>query len=385
MKDYSIILESIYDSAINPERWNETLDHCVDAVGSRSATLHIVEMQELSPYRINAASSVFTQPETSALVLKYLAEFARYEMELCEFIMRQGPQVLLEDSDIYTNYSEIRQRPDYQFAEQSFGIYRRAGARLNDNGNWYDMVAFQFDASITHIPARCKENIVALLPHMSKAAEISRMFQELQAKYLAALGAIEYLEIGLAVCLRDGAIVIKNTAVDKVLDDGDGIVQGRGGRLSLTDMNQAPNFAHAIASAFDTAKGNGSETEHLFLVDRPSFKSPYLVEVSPLKDRSGEIEANLSGALVVIIDPTVTYSYSIEKIQLAYRLTVAESEVCSMVLAGKSNTEIAALRNVRSDTVKAQISSIKAKTGAGNRFELIRLASKTATLLASRD
>ncbi len=58
----------------------------------------------------------------------------------------------------------------------------------------------------------------------------------------------------------------------------------------------------------------------------------------------------------------------------AINLSSAESDVARHILAGRSNSEIAALRRCSTRTVANQVASLFRKLGVGSRLELVALA-----------
>ena len=85
----------------------------------------------------------------------------------------------------------------------------------------------------------------------------------------------------------------------------------------------------------------------------------------------------LSGAVVTIIDPESAPALNIEKFAGLHTLTNAETEVCRHMVEGLTRPVIAEVRSTSQQTVKAQMKSVLAKTGASNRIELIRLVVRT--------
>jgi DNA-binding CsgD family transcriptional regulator len=57
-----------------------------------------------------------------------------------------------------------------------------------------------------------------------------------------------------------------------------------------------------------------------------------------------------------------------------FGFTVAEAEVCRLMMLGLSSGEVAERRSVAEGTIKAQFRSIYAKTSVHRRVDLIRLA-----------
>lgn len=103
-----------------------------------------------------------------------------------------------------------------------------------------------------------------------------------------------------------------------------------------------------------------------------------LVETTHLKDSKGELGEPLNCALVSIVDLSNTNPVNTDRLNMVYALTSAETVVCTLLVGGYTNGEIAEHRNVSPQTIKTQVSSIYNKTGVHNRSELIRLALKTS-------
>jgi DNA-binding CsgD family transcriptional regulator len=97
-----------------------------------------------------------------------------------------------------------------------------------------------------------------------------------------------------------------------------------------------------------------------------------LLEVSPLRDTDREIDARFRGSIISIVDPDRAGRINCAGVQALYGLTPAEVAVLDPLVLGKSNQEIAEVRGVSPETVKAQIRSVFAKMAVHNRAELVR-------------
>ena len=75
-----------------------------------------------------------------------------------------------------------------------------------------------------------------------------------------------------------------------------------------------------------------------------------------------------------LIDPEKHDVISPRGLEQVYGLTEAEAAVCALISAGHPNREIAEIRGVRLDTVKAQSKAIYRKTLCANRIELVQRA-----------
>jgi DNA-binding CsgD family transcriptional regulator len=76
---------------------------------------------------------------------------------------------------------------------------------------------------------------------------------------------------------------------------------------------------------------------------------------------------------VLIIEETLSNKINLNSIRQAFKLTRRETDLLRRVLDGLKNTEIAMDFDISEQTVKDHLSNIYMKTGAKNRFALLRL------------
>lgn len=265
-------------------------------------------------------------------------------------------------------------RPDYVFSRERYAIGRRVAFRLNAIPAWYDAAIFVFDAKRRDTPVASLTALRPLLPHLAKAVEIGRAFALLRARYKAALAALDRVQVGLAIALPSGEIVLRNAEAERIFSLADGIGLGRDGHLICREPERRQTIETAIAAAALTARGGPGHHEWLALVKRRSGAHPFLLDVAPLVDSGMEIDRDLVGALVTIIDPDRLPPTSARRFALLHGLTAAEAEVCKLLIEGASGPEIAERRGTAPGTAKAQVRRIMEKTGARSRGELIRMA-----------
>ena len=140
------------------------------------------------------------------------------------------------------------------------------------------------------------------------------------------------------------------------------------------DENVARKIRAAIELTARTADGDGNCEGFAISCARTSEAPPFLIEVCPLRDSSGELERSFLGSLVCIIDPSFTKDISSNGPATLFGLSPVETVVCDELLCGHTVREIADIRRVSPETVRTQVKALYAKTGVANRVELIRLA-----------
>ena len=376
-------LISLYDAVGDSAAWEPALDTLVETTGCLAAALAVADHAPSAngistPYELNAGSRFWR--ENADALKTYFKRFGQREKDEFSFFASAPPQLVLDDAHIYQDIASIRERDDYQYRRQ-LGVYRRFGARLNDNRRWVEVAFFQLGLEHEDIPVELRDHVAAFVPHIAKVAELGRTFIELRHRYHALLAVLDKVRVGLALARADGLLVMVNEQARRILDKGKGVCLSRTGRLVFDDNANANAVSKAIVAAVRTATGSHDIAEFRIHVQQRSAKvmdAGLLLEISPIRDSFDELGETQQHALLTLIDPSEASYISTERMALSYGLSGAESAVCNLLVAGHTHNEIADIRRVSKETVKSQSRAILAKTGAQSRIELVSLALRTS-------
>jgi len=373
-------LPDIYDAAIDPSIWSRTLDKGAQVLGAKGAILLIIDQHSEGGFAVNHYSQIWSRaPERTAM---YNEKFAHYEKPVWNKLFGMPKQTPVLDTEFWADVPDLRNRPDYQYLRENVGIVHKCAARLNDNLSWWDTLVLHFDEKIKKIPPDSITSLVQILPHVAKSVELARSFDNLKKQYDAVLTVLDHVQVGLCIALENGDIVIKNREACRILDEKDGIRLSNNGKIFCFDSTQNAQLQSAIEKVSKTACGENNTHELLLVSDRCSGREALLVEVAPLRDYSSELDRNLTGALITLVDQSNTQPFSVNRTVAAYKLTKAESAVCQLLVDGSTTTEIAEKRNVSPETVKTQVKSVLQKTHCSRRSDLIRLVLKATPPIA---
>lgn len=368
----SAAIGPIYDAATHTDRWREALDAVAFATGGKVAALMIAERAD-NPYSVTALSGRYQSLLGQSNLEFYVNHLSHFEQGEWEALARRPIRQALMDSEAGAEAAILDQRPDYCFLREKAGIRRRLGVRLNENAAWYDAMTIGYDLDIDQIPAHCISDLAPLLPHLAKAVEMGRVFIQLQARYAAVLAVLNHVHVGLAIALASGDVIVTNAEADRILSQGDGIVLSKDNRLVCREAVQAEKLRTYIAESALTAGGEADRSEGFVTVERSSGAHPFLIEVAPVSDATGELERSLTAAFVTLIDPNNPHSLNVKRFATLFGLTEAEGDVCTHMVDGLTGPVIAEMRGTSPGTVKSQMAAVFAKTGTRRRSELIRL------------
>lgn len=371
-KDGFDALTHIYDAAINPGRWKRALDATARSLDAGAIAL-LIRSVDRGAKDLQMVNSAYLEFGRSPAGLYYGLRLAKLQEPDWTYLSRQPVHEPTRDTDIGIPAEELDQRADYAMLQRKIGVARRLGVRLNSDRVWFDAISVAFGTRYETIPDQSIAGTRLLLPHLTKAVEIGRTFIDLRARYKAALGALNRVRTGMAVALPGGEIILSNGEARRICDLQDGLSVTAAGRLACHDPDQSAEFQEAVARVTRTSQGQEATPGQVIAVQRPSGQSPFLLDISPLKDSAAELDGPLDGALLTLIDPDRVPYLRMERFVALYGLTPAEAEVCRLIVQGCSVNDIAEIRSTQPVTAKNQVAAVLEKIGVRRRLELIHL------------
>lgn len=363
----------IYDTTIDSSRWGAALDEICTTLGAKACAL-LVQSRTDVPYDVNALSRAYRDYVQTPEGAYYLSKLRIYEKTDWEAFARQPVGRPFTDLAVGITQQILDSRPDCVALEKHLGVRRRLGIRLNDTPVWFDGLTVGFCPNTVEVPLKF---IAPIVPHLARAIELGRTFAHLQAQYHAVLTALDRINAGLAIALSDGQIIVANEETHRILSLQDGIFLGRNNRLRASSQSDTSLVLRSIASAAQTARGEGKQTESRLQLKRRDHNSPLLIDITPLRDSGRELDMYLEGALITLIDPDFPRLLEVGRFAELHSFSPAERDVCTLLIEGRSLVEIAELRGTTQTTVKNQVNRFLAKAGAASRFDLIRKIART--------
>ena len=366
------LISNIYDLPLDPEKWSPVLDEFSSIMGGGVAGVAAYDPIYID-HHLNKTTSNYT-PELLTTVSDNFNAKNGYKSAFAK--MATNPKrgfiddLEMLDLDSVEKYGE---RPFVKWLLENLGVFRGSASCLNLHKAWTDILFIMYPYG--REPMSHRESIIGelFLDHFAKTVEIGRSFTVLKNRFNSVFSSLDRMHIGVFLLSATGSVVHHNIEASRILDAGDGISLSRGGYLYPVDENSREIMKDAISKAAATAQARHNCAETILSLARTSGHSPYLVEISPLRDND-EIESQFSGCLVFIIDPDKADIVSTEGMGTLYNLTGAESEICKMLAEGLETEEIADSRNVTRETVRNTVKQILQKTGTCNRTQLVRLA-----------
>lgn len=195
-----------------------------------------------------------------------------------------------------------------------------------------------------------------------RAVRLQERLEGDQARLLA--GAFDAIAVTAFILDARGRVQALTAGAEAIVAAGDVALHNR-----FLDGKAHPlSLAQAVAAL--TTDGG---LDHVRLrIDGPVNRPPLFMEGFRLPGRPWSL-GHLPHAILVVKQPQSDRAGISGFLAAAYRLTATEADIAIRLFEGKSRAEISAERSVTAETMRGQVKSICAKTGAQNEADLMRL------------
>jgi DNA-binding CsgD family transcriptional regulator len=371
VKQFSLLVENIYDAALDANRWSDVLEATCAFVQGCTANLFYQNIssnkvtdfhswgesahyQELYFSKYAALNPLF--PASSFLEVGKVHAVSDV-MPMDEFLASRmyrewvQPQAILDC--LYTN-----------LARSATGGAAMAIRRLESDG--------LFDES-------AKARFKLLVPHFQRAVSIGGVIDFHKANESLLSATLDHLTASVILVAADGGLVYVNAKADAMLSAGD-VLRAPKGRLAAADPRADRELRQAIAAAARGDAELGVQGVAIALSDGASASQ--VAHVLPLSsgDRRGML--NRRAAVAVFIHQVASGAPApLETMARLYRLTAGEIRVLAAVVETSGVANIAAALGISEATVKTHLQRLFAKTNVRRQADLIKLLAKHARSL----
>jgi DNA-binding CsgD family transcriptional regulator/PAS domain-containing protein len=373
----SEMIGSIYDCAVDPQRWPETLKHIQNELNFGGASLSVTEVPSG-----NVLLEIMSLPKFIARWAK-LVELTRSKWGpdaaemwggLDKFrSLPLGEPIVLSQ---LRNRLEWTNNPTYSKWGRRFGIHDILAIGLARDSTMLGSLALVRLASQGDIGDVEIEASWLLIPHLQRALAISKL---LDVKSVAAATfetALDTLAVAVILTDADLRIVHANAAARKMFVSR-GSLRSEGGKLALRSSAAAAALALAVQQAARNEAAIGKRG--LGVPATGADGAPSVLHVLPLNH--GELRPGLAPSAVaaIFVAPAVSPTAAPHNAVAAlFDLTQAEARVFAQIAEGKTQAEIADALGIESSTVKTHLLHIFAKTGTHRQADLVKLAASMA-------
>ena len=367
-ENWQRIVGKIYDAALGPLGWGETLRAIAGSLDASGALFGFNDVRAdrgANTLSVDLDVEVMGTYATHYHRLDLWAQAARdlHEEDSCFGRQLIPDQQILRRSEFYNGFLRplgvidvmacICSKEDGKLGFASFFRPEESGCYELDDQKWF----------------------ATLTPHLTRATKIHQHMTEILSDGGAHEAVLERLAFGVVIIDEFARMRFANRAARGILDaaDGIGVTHDRLGCAKPDDDGRL-NMAIQQALSTNGRAGRGGSLP----VSRASGTPAYQVLVAPYQDHHVFCDGDLfgvpqRGAVVFIRDPASAPVSVFSILQGLYGLTEAESGVAVALAQGRALDRIADERQVTRNTIRTQLARIFDKTGTSRQAEVVML------------
>ncbi|HEX2655940.1 MAG TPA: LuxR C-terminal-related transcriptional regulator [Xanthobacteraceae bacterium] len=366
----SELVGQIYDAALDPVLWNDTLANIAAFVGTQACGL-------LSKDSVSKFGSAYY----------YFGVDARYMQDYAETYWEFDPLAALFFCDVeqaksvpdLVAYDEFCQSRFYQEWLQPQGSGDAAHATAEKSGTSSAYLSVVRDEKNTAVDGKMRRRLGLVIPHVRRAILIGRVIDLKKSESATIADILDGLSAGLFLVDPNGRIVHANAAGHSILSRDD-LLRSLGGRLVARDpqTDQTLRQAFALAQKIDAA---AVKSTGVALIADDGER--YVAHVLPLaaSTRRGTGITYTAAAALFVRKTALGSKTQQDVISSAYKLTPTEARVLLAIVDVGGVPEVAEELGIAETTVKTHLSRLFEKTGTGRQADLAKLVAGFANPL----
>jgi DNA-binding CsgD family transcriptional regulator/PAS domain-containing protein len=365
--ELSRMIGDIYDCAVEPSRWFQTLDSIRDRM-------------ELAFVQLNFVTRDGSGRGGPLDMITFQTDWDRQWIDKLPSLMPiiPGAEAWFE-AGIDTPISQMQLVPEDEFRASEFceawvkpqGLRDTCNTPLVKRKDLTGMlVATSYETRELFDDAD-REIFALLSPHVRRALMISGMRAENRFRTDLQQNLLDKLATGIMIVTRGGKLAYANASAERLLSSGQNI-SVRGGRVQAAHAPFAAGFNEAVERACaenDTdigLYGNG--------IPLPSRDgAPAVCYVLPLGKSESRRALGPGLAALFISTGRASLPPTIEALSALTGLTSQEARIALMISAGLSPKDGAAELGISMNTIRSHITHIFQKTGVNDQQSVARL------------
>ncbi len=359
----SSVISDIYDCALQPEKWPQTLTHITEITNAAYTTISLGHPSEGTA--VMAVHSPW-DPE----MLRILNEV-------------YGPEIPgiwdIVNGDLDAPFSTLANVPESEFQQSRFyrewvapqGLRDACVAKFAGTEKRIGLVTVVTRANRDIISVQERDFIRLISPHLRRAALIGDLLDQRNIAVAAYRSTLDSLSTPVLLADADARVSHANAAADRLLSSDTRLSVVKGiltatSRVGSNALGDAIRRAATDGGAQLGGRGIGIP------LSTPS-ESPMVAYVLPLA--ASEVRRSFGSAgVAVFVSSGAAHVAPTEGILITlYDLTPAEARVMTAAGRGLPMSEIGTALSISENTVKTHLGKVYSKTGMVRQAELVAL------------
>lgn len=361
----SQIIELIYSTILEPEKWEDVLALVVNSTRARGGIFSVEDrsMPEILTFQQHG----YTEGEIG----HYVNEMFVYDEWVDVLASYDRGRFLSSDLHCFP-YKKYRETVLFNEWGKETGVHHSTGTLINVTNTHEVRFALQGDRQRGHFNERDLAFLDTLRPHLNQAVRVASRLQESYTQQLSATTLMDSQNAGLLLVNEKGHALQINKLGHELLEDA---------HFPLFVAQDLLVGSNEILQAFidqmlQRLAGGLTVSDTLTILSGHDY-APWLIEASTLQWPVNILGTTLRGKGVsftirpanLLDDADGLGKY----LKARYGLTPGEVDCVYRLCQGQSIQEIANQRKAQVSTVRTQFKSIFSKTDARSQVELLNL------------
>jgi DNA-binding CsgD family transcriptional regulator/PAS domain-containing protein len=362
---------SIYDAAYGPTTWNAAIENLSRLFDGSKACFGRIG-PDLQPNDVVATN---VDP---AYQRRYIEEHAYLPNVLADAIAAAPVGVVYSDHALVGDGALKRSRfwNDWMAPQD---MYDGIGCKVLESGPSFWIFDVQRGRAQAAFETADAELLNVIVPHLARAAEISRQFQS--THILAA--TFSHLPFGVIVVDASMRIEALNAAAEAILLHAGSALVRKSGHLAAADAASAVALQRLVAQACsrrgDVVPGLGGDL--LLRRERGGRDASLALSVGPLLNPPHELPLVGRRAAVFIREMALDLSDRFaEQTRALFALSPKEARLAASLASGRTLKQAADDSRIQLSTARSYLENIFRKTGTRQQSQLVALLKSAQTI-----
>lgn len=373
----SELIGTIYDCVLDPSRWPSVVDNIRRELEFCYAVLGVYPLP---------GGDVTLGVATGIDSVK-LGELPAYGQDLVDL---WGGDIRVKQYPLEEPIAQSQAVPDSALAASRYflewaqpqGVVDAVAIGLERNTRMVSTLSFGRHETVGIVGNGELDALRLLAPHFRRAIAIGQMLELQSIAAANVTSVLESLSVGVVLVDELMALIHANPVAESMLARKDPIKVSNG-RVVVADAS--PAIASAIEDAVAQAAGDESALGRRGGTGFPTrglSGEPRIIHVLPLKKREsrpGLFRRATAALFIAPVDRPIGLPF--DAFAALYGLTPAEVRIAEMIVAGRTQREIAKSLGLASATVKTHLLHVFEKTDVRRQVDLVRLVASLASPL----
>jgi DNA-binding CsgD family transcriptional regulator len=366
MKQLAVI-DAIYAAVADSTRWDQVIAAINDMVGDS-----VTSLLRTTPHSGDVFIATTLDPAFARAYAEYYAPLNPWTAHAA------GAHGVLQVNDDGLAALDVERTEFYADWMRPQGIRYPICTNITlSTGETLNFASIRVPGLGAFEPAEC-DAVLALRPHLYRAAELSRRLALAEAGKVAAAQSHQRLGAGLLLVDTLRHVHLVDAGAEQIVGSGNGLwIQG--GRLRASVGFDA-QLEEAIARATGRGRSLVGRSGLLLTLPRSGGHLPLSIAVSPVDERDRPWGVAGPLAMAFVTDPEKAQRPTEEGLRALFDFTPAEAKLVVGLCAGATLASYAQATGTSLNTVKSHLKRVFDKTGESRQADLVRRVSEDVAL-----